>query len=144
MNKLSLLAILSLFMYACGSTEQNNDKTAEVSQVNMIQGETPGKIVFEKESHDFGKLESGEVVSYSFKFKNEGKSTLLIKQVRPICGCTAPTYTKEPIPPGGTGEVELGFNSSGFHGMVNKSARVITNGEPSDVVLYFSAVVEEK
>jgi len=143
MSKLSLILFVLVVFSACnnnGSQKQKANIDSPTQQT--VEGEAPGKIVFEEDFHDFGKLEAGEIVSYTFKFKNEGKSTLLVKQVRPSCGCTAPKYTKTPIPPGGIGEVELGFDSKGFQGMQNKSATVITNGDPSDIKLHFTAVVE--
>lgn len=143
MKRISFLAIFAMLLAACANqAPSENTTTTKTTEVKQVEGETPGKIVFAEDFHDFGKLEAGEIVSYTFKFKNEGKSTLIVKQVRPSCGCTEPKFTKTPIAPGGTGEVELGFDSDGFRGLQNKSARVITNGNPSDVVLHFSAVVE--
>lgn len=131
--------IFLLFAVACApSGEQQSASDAPV----VATGSSPGKAVFEKDFHNFGKLKEGEIVSITYTLRNEGKSSLLIQQVRPSCGCTAPTYTKMPIGPGETGTVELGFNSSGFKGVVNKTATVITNGDPSDVVLHFTATIE--
>jgi len=63
--------------------------------------------------HDFGTINEGEKVTHVYQFKNTGAVPLIIETVRPSCGCTAPNWSKEPIPVGGTGEVEVVFDSKG-------------------------------
>src|SRR5689334_8619604 len=59
-------------------------------------------IDFDRTDHDFGTIREGQKVNYTYKFKNNGAAPLIVQSVQPSCGCTAPDWTREPIPVGGT------------------------------------------
>ncbi|MBX2965167.1 MAG: DUF1573 domain-containing protein [Cyclobacteriaceae bacterium] len=101
-------------------------------------------IQFEKLDHDFGTIQEGKKVTYTYKFKNTGEAPLIIQGVQPTCGCTAPDWSKEPIPPGGEGFVKAEFDSSGKPNMQNKSVTVTANTWPESTVLSFKAMVIPK
>jgi hypothetical protein len=92
-------------------------------------------------NHDFGTLKEGDKVTHIYKFKNTGAVPLIIETVRPSCGCTAPNWSKEPIPVGGTGEVEVVFDSKGKPNAQNKTVTVTANTWPQSTVLRFKAFV---
>lgn len=95
------------------------------------------------ESHfDFGKIKKGESKEHVYEVNNTGTNPLIISQVKPGCGCTAPDYTKEPILPGKKGQITLKFDSSNFDGMVNKQAEVYANTEKAPIVITFSADIQ--
>jgi hypothetical protein len=96
---------------------------------------------FEQVSHDFGTVVQGEKVSYTFKFTNTGGSDLVISNASATCGCTVPTWSKEPVKPGDQGSVEVVFSSSGQSGSVSKSVNILTNTQPNTVQLRVSAEV---
>ena len=83
----------------------------------------------------------GETVSYPFKFKNTGKSDLIIADVSTSCGCTVTSYNKEPIHPGKEGVIRVSFNSAGKHGYQNKSIVIVANTQPNTFVLRIKAEV---
>jgi hypothetical protein len=86
------------------------------------------QVSFKNPVHDFGKIkEDGGKVSYKFAFVNTGASPVLITDVRPTCGCTAPDWSKAPIPPGGSGYVTAIFNPVGRPGAFTKYLDVKTN-----------------
>ena len=91
--------------------------------------------------HDFGTIKEGDKVTYVYKFKNTGAVPLIIETVRPSCGCTAPNWSKEPIPVGGTGEVEVVFDSKGKPNAQNKTVTVTANTWPQSTVLRFKTFV---
>ena len=91
--------------------------------------------------HDFGTIKEGEKVSYLYKFKNTGEVPLIIENVRPSCGCTAPNWSKEPIPVGGEGSVEVVFDSKGKPNAQNKTVTVTANTWPQSTVLRFKTFV---
>ena len=130
--------VLWLSLAACNHKAPNNEATN--GQDSEQTG--GGSIAIENEFFDFGKLTNGEVVTHKFTFTNKGTEDLIVKHVQVSCGCTTPDYTREPIPPGGQGFVTLSYNSAGFHGKVNKSATIFTNGDPSEATLHFSAEIE--
>jgi len=109
----------------------NNPATAN-GKADM---ENVPKFTFEKDVHDFGKIIQGEKVSYSFKFTNTGKSDLIINSANGSCGCTVPNYPKQPIPSGGTGQIDITFDSSGKQGKQTKTVTLLSNTLPNTTVL---------
>ncbi len=99
-------------------------------------------IAFETEEHDFGRIIQGEVVTYSFKFTNTGKSELLIASVSTSCGCTISKFSREPLKPGEQGTIQVTFDSEGRKGFQNKSITVLSNAQPNHHLLHIKARVE--
>lgn len=116
----------------------HNDATASGAEVDP---ENAPKMTFEKEVHDFGEIVEGEKVEYAFKFTNTGKSDLLISSASASCGCTIPHYPEEPIAPGGTGTIDVLFNSQGKHGKQDKKITIIANTVPNTVVIKITGTV---
>ncbi len=75
--------------------------------------------------HDFGafKEENGKV-SCTFRFVNKGEEPVSVRAVRASCGCTSPSYTKQPIEPGDSGIVTVTFNPAGRPGRFTKTLMV--------------------
>jgi len=88
------------------------------------------KLVVPEKILDKGTVAKGEVVEANFKLVNEGSETLVVKAVRPTCGCTVADYDRE-IPAGGTGWVKAKLDTGDFAGPVSKSILVMTN-DPQD------------
>lgn len=99
---------------------------------------------FAKLEHDFGTIREGQVVEYTYTVKNTGEAPLIIQNAQPSCGCTAPDWTKTPIPVGGTGYVKAKFDSNGKPNIQNKSITVTANTWPKQTVLRFKAMVTPK
>jgi len=89
-------------------------------------------IEFAERQHDFGDVVKGESVSHKFDFKNTGTEPLMILNVQTTCGCTAPSWPKEPIPPGESGSISVVFNSAKKIGRQNKIITVYTNGQKTE------------
>ena len=103
-----------------------------------------GEFKFEEENHTFDAIMEGDVASYDFKFTNIGNKPLEISHVQPGCGCTTPTWTKEPIWPGKQGVITAAYNSAGRPGPFSKTISVTSNGKISSFVLSFRGVVLKK
>jgi len=148
-KNLFFLLIFSLLITSCNNrANSKNDLPSDVvrnpnSAENPVSSENLPVISFEKDFHDFGKLISGEKVTYSFAFKNTGKSMLLISDVSSSCGCTVPNFPKKPIKPGETGNVEVSFDSEGRHGLQTKTITVFSNCQPSVTTLRIQSTVVE-
>lgn len=99
------------------------------------------KLEFAKVDHDFGTISEGEVVEYTYSFKNTGEAPLIIQSAQGSCGCTVPDWSKQPVPVGGTGFVKAKFNSKGFSNIQNKTVTVTANTWPKQTVLRFKALV---
>jgi len=104
------------------------------------------KIKFEETSFDFGEIEEGTYAKHVFTFTNTGDKPLLLKEVKPACGCTASEWTREPVMPGENGSVTAVFNSRGYGGRTfHKSITVTTNmNQNGQTILFFKGSVIKK
>ncbi len=80
---------------------------------------------------DFGKVTDGEIVEFSYRFKNTGSLPLVIASASASCGCTVPEKPEAPIKPGETGFIKVKFNSSGRVGVAHKTVTVSSNAAPA-------------
>jgi len=105
--------------------------------INNAQTATEkSKITFEKLQHNFGAFkEDLGPQTVSFNFKNEGKVPLILNNVQASCGCTTPEWTREPVAPGAKGIIKVSYDPRNRPGVFNKTIRVTSNAENSDVVL---------
>lgn len=94
-------------------------------------------IEFEETEFDFGEIKQGDKVRHTFTFKNTGEFDAIIENVKPSCGCTKLEAPEAPIPPGGTGEIEIEFNSAGKSGEQHKNITIIYNGNPRFERVFF-------
>lgn len=99
---------------------------------------------FERIEHDFGTVQEGQKVSYTYKFKNTGEAPLIIQTAQPSCGCTVPDWSKEPIQPGAEGYVKAEFDTNGKPNAQNKTITVTANTFPKQTTLRFKAMVLPK
>ena len=99
-------------------------------------------IALSQSNYDFGNIKKGDKVNHVYEITNTGKNPLVISEVKPGCGCTAPEFTKEPILPGQKGKITLSFDSSSFDGAVQKYADVFANVEKSPIKLTFNANIQ--
>ncbi len=103
------------------------------------------KMVFQTTSHNFGKIkEAGGKVEFTFTFKNMGSEPIVINGVSSSCGCTTPMWSKEPVPPSGTGYVKAVFNPINRPGKFHKTVTVKSNAENSPVTLQINGEVSPK
>ena len=103
-------------------------------------------ITWEKPTHDFGDMQQGDKVEYTFKFTNTGTEPLIITNVTVTCGCTTPKgWPRDPIVMGGKGELVVAFNSTGKFGKQDKVVTIISNAvNPEGGTVKFTANVVEK
>jgi hypothetical protein len=105
------------------------DSSISISNNNVAE------ITFEKTVHDFGNIMEGEKAEFSFKFTNTGNKQLIISNVSSSCGCTVPTYTKEPVEPGGSGFIKVVFNSEKRIDHFEKAVTIVANTNPIETRL---------
>ncbi len=109
-----------------------------------MMGQQP-VITFEKTEHDFGKIhEEDGRVSVVFNFKNEGMAPLVLSNVRASCGCTTPTWTKEPVEPGQTGSITVTYNPNGRPGRFQKTVTITSNATEATTRVYIKGEVIPK
>ena len=145
MRNLQLLLTLAigLTLVSCGNSDQSKLDTGVVKNTRSGTYEkkpyNSAKISFDKTEHNFGRIISGEIVRYSFKFTNKGKEDLLISKVSTSCGCTVSSYPRNPIKPGGKGVIEVVFDSRGRKGFQSKTITVLSNSVPNKTILKIKA-----
>lgn len=88
---------------------------------------TTANLAFKNEVHDFGTLGEGPNAEHEFSFTNTGKEPIIINQVQASCGCTTPTWSKEPVLPGQKGSVKAVYSTQGRPGNFTKTITVTSN-----------------
>ncbi len=125
------LFLLFLFILASCTKEKEPPPIKEDIKVSSeIKKETPEgtpKIEFEQTVFDFGEADQHTKVTHVFKFKNTGNADLKLVNVRPTCGCTVPKWSRDPVPPGGTGEIEIVYNTENDINRISKMIKIETN-----------------
>ena len=111
-----------------------------IPAINFAQPATPGdrsnigsnapEFKFKEDVWDFGNIAQGVPVTHVFEFTSSGKEPVVVSQVTASCGCTTPTWTKEPVTSGKTGSVSVTFNAA-REGAFTKTVTILSNtGEP--------------
>jgi hypothetical protein len=137
---LSPFLLLSFLFLGCGNS--NSSDIPSVSDIKnpatpdgVNQKANMPEIQFEQISYNFGKVIQGEQLSYTFHFKNVGKSSLLISGVEASCGCTTSIPPKAPVLPGEKGSISITFDSKGKTGEVISHLVVTANTYPAQTLL---------
>ena len=118
-----------------GATVTNDTANPTVDNPNVVsENETPNPnapvMKFAEAEFDFGDIKPDTKVRHTFTFTNTGKSPLLIEDATASCGCTTPSWTKQPVAPGTQGTMEVQFDSRGKQGIINKQVAVRANTQP--------------
>ena len=110
MKKLSFILLFTLFISGTAFAQQKPSMD------------------FARTEHNFGTIkEEMGAVTTQFEFTNTGKSPLIIQRVSASCGCTTPSYTREPVLPGKKGTISAKYSTERRPGSFKKSITVYTN-----------------
>jgi len=168
MKKLVLASMLSVGLFTVQSCKKENT-TSDLTAASSSHAEDPSiaqgaaaaphsstqeefikeaqskpltSLALSENHFNFGDVKKGESVEHVYEVTNTGENPLIISNVRPGCGCTAPEFTKDPILPGQKGKITLRFDSSSFDGAQHKQAEVYANVEQTPIVITFTANVK--
>jgi hypothetical protein len=108
--------------------------SAHAQEAVVVENPNAPEIVFEQEVVDYGDIEQGANGVREFKFTNTGKEPLVISNARGSCGCTVPTWPKEPIKPGESSTIKVKYDTKRI-GPINKSVTITSNAKTSTKVL---------
>jgi Protein of unknown function (DUF1573) len=106
--KKTFLVLSLLFFLISPVIAQNADKILE----------------FDTEVHDFNSINEGYVAEHHFVFTNKSSKVVTLSSVQASCGCTTPSWSKEPIAPGKKGTIIASYNSEGRPGTFVKTVTV--------------------
>ena len=101
-------------------------------------------IDFKEATHDFGEINEGIIASYEFVFTNNGNQPLVLTAVKASCGCTTPSWTKDPILPGKSGHIKASYNSQNRPGGFHKSITVTSNAVEASKVVFIKGTAIKK
>lgn len=161
--KVSLLTLLAAaFLFSCNNSQTAAQQEAAQSLTTPVQPADPNAAAqpaaqeaavptgpttvmsFAETEFDFGTVVEGEKVSHTYKFKNDGQEPLILSNAKGSCGCTVPSWPREPIPPGGEGEVTVEFNSQNKKGKRNQKVTITANTNPPQTFIYLKGEVQGK
>ncbi|HEX7906440.1 MAG TPA: DUF1573 domain-containing protein [Chitinophagaceae bacterium] len=104
---------LASFSYAQTVPPENHDGhnhgTATVATAPVKQEDV---LKFNVMEHDFGKIPQGKPVYYDFVITNTSATPLKLDDVHASCGCTTPEWSRDPIAPGATAKIKVGYNAA--------------------------------
>jgi hypothetical protein len=132
------LSVLTFCLILISSCSSGTKKQVPANQDNETG---VAKFVFLEEIHNFGSLKAGEIVSFTFVFRNEGTKTLTITNVDSGCGCTEVKIPNKEIGPGKEGQIEVIYNSAGEVGKQLKTITLFSNAEQKQKQLFIKANV---
>lgn len=130
-----ILVLISLVLISC---KQSNNK-----QNNNVKSDNEGfaEFTFPEEIHNFGKLNAGEIVSFTFVFRNTGNKTLRISNIDSGCACNKVIVSDENIEPGNESYIEVIYNSRGDIGRQLKTITIQSNATKPKINLFLKADV---
>lgn len=141
-KKTLIVAAVALLTLAMGFQM----RTAQAANVvNTAAAEKQAEIQFDTLRIDMGTFsEKQGVQKCSFVFTNVGTAPLVINQAFASCGCTVPTYTKDPVKPGEKGTIDVTYNGKGkYPGRFSKSIVVRSNAKTEIVRLTIEGMMTE-
>ncbi len=141
---LSLFVITAVFSFAAHAQADQKAVPAVKAvppAATVADNPNAGDFTFIEETHDFGKISKGTPVTTEFSFSNNGKEPIVISNVQASCGCTTPSWPKEPILPGKSSVIKVQYNAANPGGF-NKSITITSNAKSPTKVLYIKGTVE--
>ncbi len=137
MKRILSIVVFAVLWASCGNHSDEAISTDLVKNPGMEEEAKKDLPIFEfeKEVQDFGTITQGEIVEKTFRFKNVGKSNLLISSAHGSCGCTVADYPEKPIAPGEEGVIKVKFDSNGKQGKQHKTVTLVANTVPNTHVL---------
>lgn len=116
MKKLFLLSLFAVLTFGAV-------KAQDVQKQEPVSGP---KIEFANMEHNYGQIQKGGDGNCQFTFTNIGNEPLILSNVKASCGCTTPSWTKDPIMPGQTGTIKVRYNTNNVGGFT-KTITVTSN-----------------
>lgn len=96
-------------------------------------------LAFKEASFDFGKIAQGRPVTHSFEITNTGKEVIRLENVQASCGCTTPEWSREPIQPGASTSIKVGYNAAA-EGTFNKTVTIVYNNNQTKTIVISGTV----
>jgi len=124
------VSVISQAAMAQGQPQVQAANSGQISSSNPAPAATSLKIenmYFKESVHDFGTIQEGPTAEHEFEFVNTGKEPIIISNVSASCGCTTPSYSKDPVLPGKKGKVKAIYNTQGRVAPFTKTINITSN-----------------
>jgi hypothetical protein len=146
MHRITSAVLAVTLLISCQSNDKPRDKGAGAAATGNVTRDTANftTVQWIDSTRDFGKIQEGQQLEVSFRFRNSGSKPLVIERVQPSCGCTVAEQPKEPIAPGAEGLIKATFTSQGRTGINHKTLNVFANMKDAPHPLQFVVEVEKK
>jgi hypothetical protein len=141
-NKSLMKSILSFCLVVLTASAMAQTKLAGNAASVSSLASVSAAFNWTETSFDFGTIDKGVPVTHKFVFTNNGTAPLLIQNVEASCGCTVTEYSKDPVPPGGTGTVSATYNAAKT-GVFHKTVTVRANTTGGAIQLSITGSVAE-
>lgn len=134
MKKIFLVAVLAVFSVTASNAQakKTTKKQPAKKEVAAAKADTPkvegAGMVFESEVIDYGTIPHNADGKREFVFTNNGNKPLIITNATGSCGCTVPTYPKEPIAPGAKAVIGVKYATDRV-GAFTKTVTITSNAE---------------
>jgi len=115
---------------------------ASIAPTDSMPARPVTSIAIDSSFFDFGTVKQGVMVKRTFQFTNTGADSLVITDVKTTCGCTVPDWPKQPVPPGGKGEIKVEFNTANKAGRQLRILRVVANTNPAESLLQMGGEIK--
>ncbi len=115
----------------------------EVKTETVAPNPNAPEISFDKLVHDYGTLFIQGDGNCEFVFTNKGKEPLILSSVKSSCGCTVPSWPREPILPGKKESIKVKYDT-GRLGPINKTITVMSNASNTPIVLKITGNIIQK
>jgi calcineurin-like phosphoesterase len=106
---------------------------AKAQQPAAVETVTKETVLIKPANYNFGKILQGRPVTHIFEIENTGTEPLRLENVQASCGCTTPEWSFDPIAPGTSGTIKVGYNAAA-EGSFEKTVTVIYNGKQTKVL----------
>lgn len=97
--------------FICLAAVGRAQSTLVTSTEPAVPAPKPDVLVLKETVHNFGKIPQGRPATYTFEISNTGKDSLKLDNVQASCGCTTPEWSKDPIAPGASANIKVGYNA---------------------------------
>lgn len=121
-----------------GTTAQQINKNSVIQEEKKLSNAT---IDFVSKVVDYGLIDHNSDGVRNFTFTNNGTEPLTINKAKGSCGCTVPTYPKDPIAPGETAEIGVKYATNRV-GKFTKTITLTTNASKKPVILTIKGEVK--
>jgi hypothetical protein len=132
-------------LIACQASDQKADKKLTQEEKANAARDSANYTTIEwidSTVKDLGKINQGDVVEVSYRFRNSGDKNLIFTNLRASCGCTVPEKPEKPYAAGEEGVIKAKFDSRGKRVGESRSTVYVEANTKPDKFMQLSFRVE--